>query len=199
LIYVFEEGTAHANINKVLDRRNPEHRWLVIADDDVEFLTDRWLDKMIEVMERHKDVGMLVPGEVKSEEDRDKYLETLDRRTDQGTLKITSWNAGYVMLFDMDRLDPIRADEDIPGPSGMSDVDLSFQVRSQGYKCALTVDVGVYHPWKPTDIEWRKKWDIVLEHELPELSDEQGRYMRQKWGDFLGVNGNHRVLETRKS
>lgn len=197
LIYVFEEGTAHENINKVLDRRTG-CRWLVIMDDDVEFLTERWLDRMIQVMERHSDVGMLVPVEVKRDQEREKFLEEIRGHEETG-LTVMSWNAGYVMLFDMDRLDGIRADEGIPGPSGMSDVDLSLQVRSQGYKCAVTPEVTVYHPFKPVNPSWRKRWDVVQEHELLRLSREQIAYMTEKWGPFFVSNRQYRPLGTRKS
>jgi glycosyltransferase involved in cell wall biosynthesis len=197
LIYVYAPGTAHENINKVLDRVTS--RYVIIMDDDLTFLTDNWLEKMLAVMQEHDDIGMLIPHEVKDEDHRGKVLEGhLDRspHTDH-RITLHSWNPGYVMLFDMERLDGLRADEEIPGPSGMSDLDLSLQVRSQGFHCARFWDVVVYHPWKPMDREWRDRWDIVQEENLHALSQEQCQYMERKWGDFFTSNKSLGILGSR--
>jgi len=199
LIYVFEPGTAHANINKVLDR--VRSRYVVIMDDDLVFLTDGWLQKMLDVMQEHEDIGMLVPFEVKDEKDKDAYLADPSTNPNCAAhlerISMRPWCPGYVMMFDLDRLDDLRADESIPGPSGMSDLDLSLQVRSQGFKCACLHDVLVYHPWKPLDRAWRRRWAIVQEEDLNELHQAQCRYMHKKWGSFFLQNRNLQIMEVR--
>src|SRR4051812_18535128 len=72
LLYVFEKGTAHQNINRVLDRSTS--RYLAICDDDVEFLDEFWLYKLMHILQDHESVGMVVPVEIKSEDQRDDYV-----------------------------------------------------------------------------------------------------------------------------
>lgn len=185
LEYIYEKGTAHANINKVLDRC--QTRYCVICDDDVIFLDDNWLSTLLKTIEANEQIGMLVPVEIKTPELRDDYLKNgwggQVVKPDFDMYQM-SWLPGYVMVFDLERVPELRADENIPGPSGMSDLDLSLQVRSAGYKCIWTTRTVVYHPIKPLDVDWRQKWDIVQEHELPALHQQQVAYMRTKWGPF---------------
>lgn len=186
LIYRYGPGTAHENINHCLDRCTS--RYVAICDDDVEFLDEGWLTTLLQVIQSKDNIGMVVPIEIKNEVQRNSYLEQgwneVVPKPGYDTLEL-SWLPGFVMLFDLERVPEIRADEKIPGPSGMSDLDLSLQVRSAGFKCMLTSRTAVYHPEKSLDIDWRKKWDIVPEHELPELYRSQIQYMTEKWGGFF--------------
>lgn len=186
LEYIFEPGTAHANINKVLDRCTT--RYVAICDDDVTWLDEYWLDTLLDVLKEHDQVAMVVPTEIKYEDQKDSYLKNgwnPDCAQPDYDLLECSWLPGYVMLFDRDRVPELRADEQIPGPSGMSDLDLSLQVRGNGFKCILTSRTVVYHPTKPLDHDWRQRWDIVQEEDLPALHHQQVTYMRKKWGSFF--------------
>jgi hypothetical protein len=186
LIYRYGPGTAHENINEVIDRSTS--RYLCICDDDVEFLDPHWLTTLINVLKEFEEAGMVVPVELKTEETRNIYVKNgwceEVPKPDFDVMGQT-WLPGYVMLFDRERVPELRSDEDIPGPSGMSDLDLSLQVRSIGMKCALTSRTVVYHPTKPLDKDWRERWSIVQEDDLPELNRQQIMYMADKWGVFF--------------
>ncbi len=183
--YVYESGTAHQNINKVIDRCKT--RYLCLLDDDVIFLDEHWLDHLLARMDERHEIGELVPIEVKTEQIRDEYLSNGWLNLSPRTVEFVeqSWLPGYCALFDMDKTPSLRADEKIPGPSGMSDVDLSLQVRKAGYKCILTNATVVFHRIKPLDMDWRDKWQIIQEYELPALCYEQMTYMTSKWGEFF--------------
>ncbi len=186
LQYIYEEGTAHANINKVIDNCNT--RYCCICDDDVEFLDDNWLDTLLNTLKSNNEVGAIVPIEIKTEEQRQSYKANgwnPEVIRPQPLLRECGWLPGYVFLFDRKRTPELRADEGIPGPSGMSDLDLSLQVRAAGYKCVLTAETVVFHRIKPLDPEWREKYDIVQEFELSSLNAQQVAYMRKKWGSFF--------------
>lgn len=186
LIYRYGPGTAHANINHCLDRCTS--RYVVICDDDVEFLDESWLTTLINVLKENEEVGQVVPVEIKSQATRDAYVQNGwcdECKKPEYDLLSCSWLPGYVMAFDMTRTPDIRADEKIPGPSGMSDLDLSLQVREAGYKCLFTTRTVVFHGVKPLDVDWRMRWDIVQETELPALHQQQVAYMDSKWGPFF--------------
>lgn len=186
LIYRYGPGTAHQNINKVLDRCTS--RYVAICDDDVEWLDEGWLTTLLDVLKSKDNIGMVVPVEIKHQNQRDSYIENgwCEEVPKPGyDIQELPWLPGYVMLFDRERVPDIRADENIPGPSGMSDLDLSLQVRSAGFKCALTTRTVMFHGLKPLDVDWRTKWEIVQEHDLSALHREQMIYMTGKWGSFF--------------
>lgn len=197
LIYVFEDATAHENINKVLARGTS--RWLVLMDNDVEIVTDLWLEKLLEIITRYDDLALVNPLEIKDQSDLEQYLAS-DASKDIGRreLLITTWNPAYTMMIDRSKLDGLQADEKIPGRLGMTDVDLCLQIQAQGFKVAKTPEVIVFHPWKPHDPKSRIDMDSPTEDELPELHKQQVSYMRKKWGDFFTRNLPPRILEIRQ-
>ena len=186
LLYHHGPGTAHANMNKVIDRSRS--RYLVIMDDDVVPMVNGWLDHLLEVLRRNPDVGLVTPTEVKSLSQ--KHLCTKFKPYEAYE---SSWNPGYVMCLDRERVPNIRADENIPGPSGMSDLDISLQVRAAGFVPAMTRSLVVYHPDKPMSSHWRKQYQIVPSEELQSLHEQQMAYMRAKWSD--GLFENNRFLK----
>ena len=179
LILVNESGTAHENINRVIDRSTADR--LVIMDDDAQILAPdpNWLDIMMKTMDDDPRIGMLVPLEIKTEETLRPYLKDKKMLMDFAPREnlYYSWLPGYLMMFDRSRTPDIRADEGIPTPWGMSDLDLALQVRWLGFDCVCCTRFCVYHPWKYNDdgsIVEKKEWDEI-----------QHNFMRDKWGEFF--------------
>lgn len=178
LVYVYERGTAHQNINRVLDRSTA--RYLAICDDDVVFLDERWLDTLIDELRRVKDAGLITPMETKDSAVCKRY-QVVSSSGPKVTYS-TSWNAGYVMVLDRERVPNIRADEMIPGRWGMSDLDICLQVRKT-HRVLLTNRTIIYHGKKPDNL-------VPSSDELIRLHEEQKEYMVKKWGSvFTDVLG----------
>ena len=195
LLYRIGPGTAHANINHII--RRATSKYLAICDDDVEFLDSEWLTTLISVLKENPRAGMVVPVELKEKAQRDAYVEHgwCEAIPKPGyDIAELSWLPGFVMVFDRERTPNIMADENIPGVSQMSDLDLSLQVRSEGYQCLLTSRTAVYHPHKPSDYTWRKQWQIVSANDLGPLHEQQSNYMLQKWGSFYQESHGQRVI-----
>jgi GT2 family glycosyltransferase len=198
MVYVFESGTVAENMNRVLDRRTGK-RWLVIMDDDILFLTPCWLDHMLFLMEKHQDIGLLVASELKTPEvllEREKNPKAFAFRP---RVNIINWCPGYLLLLDTERLDmdDLRVDEDIPGKSQMSDVDLSLQIQTQGFKCAMATHIFVDHPFNPDS----KADTTGTKPNSPErrvIYEQQLEYMDKKWGRFFWDRYNYKVREVRE-
>jgi hypothetical protein len=183
---------------------------MIIMDDDVEILTDGWLRILTETLRKHDRLAELTPLEVKTKTDREEFLEVGSdvfwRRRCEGNslprVMETQWNAGYIMAIDREKV-TVYADEQIPGTVGMADVDISLQVRDAGFDTAMTSECTVYHPWKhpdgikcdgsPREREYRKKYQIYQEEELPELFQQQFDYMKQKWGRIYLDSKDHKI------
>ena len=171
-------GTAHENINRCFDAATSNR--VVILDDDMQILDPDpdWLSSVMRILDENQNVGQVTPLEIKEDQSRRLYLADKD-----AVLGIKAppnfyapWLPGYMMVFDMERTPDIRADEGIPFPTGMSDLDLSLQVRYAGYDCMACTSFAVWHPWK-TDEETTLRC-------TKERDDAQFQFMLKKWGRF---------------
>jgi hypothetical protein len=189
VICVFEEDTtAFQAVNLALARS--KSRFAVIMDDDAIPMTVGWLGILVEVLRKHDDIAIVAPVEVKSPEDRQKYLEdpNLIFPADLPSIVWRNWTAGYVLAIDREKVPDIHADEELAGRYGMSDTDMCLQATHAGYKVCITTKVCVYHPWKHLDREWREKYGMEqAEDELP-MHRLHVAHMEKKWGQFYRDN-----------
>jgi GT2 family glycosyltransferase len=209
IIYVYDDSvTASGALNLAIARSTS--RFMIIMDDDVEILTDGWLRVLTEILRTHDRLGEVTPLEIKTKVDRADFFELGHERYwytyfpggNPPRIMETNWNAGYIMAIDREKV-TVYADEQIPGTVGMADVDISLQVRDAGFDTAMTSEFTVYHPWKhpdgikcdgsPREREYREKYQIYQEEELPELFQQQCDYMRQKWGRIYFDNKDHKI------
>jgi glycosyltransferase involved in cell wall biosynthesis len=179
----YDDSTAFKACNDVIKRSKA--RYICICDDDVEFIEDNWLLTLINFLQEHKDFGCIVPYELKSTED----IETLKRvGREQFFATIfqyatCNWVAGYVSLFDRDRVPNIYCDERLPGRYGMSDVDLALQVRDAGFLVGVTTDTTVAHLYKKGDAAILEPLGVHM-NDNNEMHKKHVDYMTQKWGKF---------------
>jgi len=197
LVQYDEDSTSFEAINRCLKRS--KSRYVCICDDDLEFIDENWLPKLIEVMQQHEDIGMLVPIEFKKPEEVEAWrsLGSEELQSRHHWVTSVSWAAGYVMLFDRERTPWIHMDENIPGRVQMSDLDMSLQVRDAGYNVAITAATVVHHipkPQTPEYIEQYGDWGV----EQTKFYDEQCAYMEHKWGNFWHESRVQQVLEIYK-
>lgn len=186
--------TAMQCVNLAIKRSTS--RWMCILDDDCIILQDHWLDLLIEILEKHDDVALISCVEIKDAESLKKFQENPENfwPSDLVTTVELNWAAGYLHLFDREKVPDLLADEQIPGSYGMSDTDFCFQIKRFGYKLARTTKTVVYHPWKITDPEWRDKYSMVREEDELTQYNLQDAYMTEKWGvDYL-VNRAQKTL-----
>jgi hypothetical protein len=174
LIVVCEPGSAHTNINRCLDRSRS--RRVVIMDDDccITAAQPNWLSMLDNVFQECQWVGMIVPQEIKDEKTlRDYEQDPSSVLPGSPDIEQCAWLPGYLMAFDRFRIPDLRADEEIPFATGMSDLDLSLQVRFAGYSAVKLRTLAVYHPWKHDPTKQAQN-----AREFP----EQVKYMTRKWG-----------------
>ena len=192
LIYVFDSTkNAHEAFNVALRQANS--RFVVAMDDDLLLLEDGWLEKLVGCLERHDDVAMICPNELKTTEDVTLFQNGLLNPKQPKLIELT-WNAGYIMAFDMEKVPDICADENIPGRVRMTDVDLCFQVRRMGYKVCRSYHTSVFHPWKPDDSNWRVENAVETVEELKDIYAAQKDYMKQKWDNMFETDFRQRIL-----
>ncbi len=167
LVLIRERGTVHENINRVLDRART--RYLVILDDDAIPLRAGWLRGLVSALKLHPDVGIVGVPQMRNLRSIRSWCSGW-LIVDEQAGCLVSWVPGYVMAIDRTRASWLRADEQIPSPVGMSDVDLCLQAQSRGLRCLIDPRWPVYHPVKPMPARGR----AILE--------EQYKYMLRKWG-----------------
>lgn len=188
LIYVFEEGTIAENLHRAIARS--KSRWCCFMDDDVEVLTDNWLRMLMQRMEQYPDIGVMTIGEIHEQEIADGYLS--NSLNWLSGVDIRTWCQGCVHLYDKDRLDegkiplpPI----DSPPPTGMCDVDMSWQVRGQGLKCGRCREVVVWHHPKQRDNpEYVEKYQEIRPETIEWRWKELRLYMANRWGHHYFQN-----------
>lgn len=201
LIYVYEPGTAHENMNKIFQRG--ESRYLAVCDDDVVFLDDYWLRTCIQELQRRPDIGLISPAqfqgkfEPKTQNIEDielikAYRENRDMviPCENPTLLSMSWVGGCVMVIDRARVPHVCPDVNIPGTSQMSDLDLCLQVRSLGFKVCTTTKCAMFHPFA-SDFKMQDP-EVVLR---PTYAQNQCEFMHHKWGSFFSDNAGMVRLE----
>jgi len=178
------EATAFKACNDAIKRSTS--RYVCICDDDVEFLEVNWLLELVSLLKRFDNLACVVPYEIKNETDlarfhevgRKNYLGHSDR------LIFLTWVAGYVSLFDREKVPHIYCDEGLPGKYGMSDMDLCLQVRDAGYDVGLTTSTIVAHLLKPLDPAFRDKYGIAQEGDTT-MHEQHVNYMASKWGQMF--------------
>jgi len=169
LIQITEKGSAHVNLNRVLEAA--QARYLVILDEDSALTQDDWADSFLET------VGRPEVGLVGAFQKRSYYQEPPDQN-----LHIVPWTPGYFMGFDREKIPHCRFDESIPGLNGMTDVDFCLQVRQfDPLQIVQDYRIGIYHPQRDED-------EIRAVEERPTVKQQaawyhdQMEYMRHKWG-----------------
>jgi hypothetical protein len=179
MILVQEPGTVHENINRVLRRAYEKNvRYLCLMDDDAIPLNEGFLDTLMDVMNATPDCGVIQAMEIQQAELRNKYIakqrhKQLPSNLAQHTMLRIPWLQGFLAFFDLWKTPGLWADEAIPHPVGMSDLDLSLQVRKAGFQTYVCGCVAVYHPEKP------------MRPHAKEHNEDQCKYMFQKWGQFF--------------
>ncbi len=179
----YDDSTAFKACNDVIKRSTS--RYICICDDDVEFIEDNWLLTLIKFLKEHEEFGCIVPYELKTREDietlkrvgREQFFATVFRYA------TCNWVAGYVSLFDRERVPHIYCDEGLPGRYGMSDVDLSLQVRDAGFLVGVTTDATVAHLYKKGDPTILQSFGVHMNYDI-EMHNKHVEYMTQKWGKF---------------
>jgi len=179
LIVVCREGTCHQNMNRALARSRS--RYTVFLDDDVEILTDGWLEHLLADLAAEETLGVVGCLEVKDPFAKALYREQPERFTRDCVERVT-WIPAYVMCFDRGRFPCLRFDERIPGAKGMTDVDACLQLRRHGLGVALDRRVVVYHPHKTP--EMRHSDGVPTEEEERAWFEKQREYMAEKWGEM---------------
>lgn len=168
LIQITDPGSAHVNINRVLEAASA--RYLILMDEDASLTQDDWLEAFLDTIKRD-DVGM-----VGCFAKRTTYQQPPDLKT-----HVVPWTPGYFMGFDRKRTPDIRADEAIPGANGMTDVDICMQLRQMDLLTVQDNRIQVYHPQRDED-EIRKIEERPTMKQQALWYHEQINYMRQKWG-----------------
>lgn len=192
-----EDTTAYQCLNRAIDRSTS--RWMCVIDDDAIPLQDYWLRDMIDVLERHDDVGMIGASEVKSEADLEDLMNNpLHFGKESDLVVAVRWVPGYFTIFDREKVPHVRCDEGFAGRYGMSDLDLCLQVREAGLDVAYSFKTTMYHPWKNPNSAFRDKYQMEQpEAELP-LHEKHREYMFKKWGQFYlesSTPGALRIIE----
>lgn len=167
-IQVCEPGSAHVNLNRVLERSSARH--LVILDEDASLTNEDWLDNFLLTIEKDR-VGL-----VGAYQKRTAYQQPPDQK-----IHVVPWTPGYFMGIDREKLPELRFDEAIPGANGMTDVDFCLQIRQLQLEIVQDYRIQVLHPQRDED-------DIRAVEQRPTCKQQaiwyhdQMEYMRHKWG-----------------
>lgn len=173
-------GGCHENMNRAYQTGTA--RYVVLLDEDIQFLTKTWLAYLISVIEEDHQVGVVGCSEVKDGPNRDAYYAMTDGEYQASRLELHPWLPAFVMLFDRERTPWLEFDEEIPGRKGMTDVDACLQIRAHGLTCVRDLGVTVYHPHKG-DEQQRIADETTTKAEEMACFRDQVAYMEKKWGD----------------
>lgn len=174
LTVICEPGTVHENMLRAF--KQARSRYFVLLDDDCIVLDDGWLDRLIEDLQDCPTLGAVTLPEMKNLRSVRAYRKCREDLLPTSLPQVftVKWIPGYLMAFDLERVPGIDPDVKIPHPKGMSDVDVSLQVRAAGFHVGVSTRSAVYHPYKGGVTE-----------QMREESKEQMDYMFQKWGTFF--------------
>jgi hypothetical protein len=178
LTIIREPGTAAQNSNRALDIATA--RYLFLCDEDVLFFQEGWLEAMLG-MTKLPDFGLGSCREVPNRE----RAAAEPQRAELGPVHKMNGMAGYVFLFDMQRMAGLRLDEGIPGGKGMSDTDICLQARLlRGLGVYRNEGACIVHQAKPLEAGPRLAagFTSTIEQEVREWWPEQCRYMDRKYG-----------------
>ena len=177
ILVVCEPGSCHENMNRALARTRS--RYVVLLDEDVEVLTDGWLDILLGDLRSDETLGVVGAAEVKDMFGRAMYQNGSNRSIDGPQAR--TWIPAYVMAFDRQRCPTLVFDERIPGLKGMTDVDACLQIRRHGLTVATDPRVMVYHPHKTP----AQRGHDGCPTQADELAwyEKQRAYMADKWGE----------------
>lgn len=179
LTIIREPGTAAQNSNRALEAC--QSRYLFLCDEDVLICQRGWVEAMLE-MTRLPDFGVGSCLEVPT---RAEAAKLPPEASVTGPFAKMNGVAGYVFLFDMQRMAGLRYDEAIPGGKGMSDTDICLQARLyRGLGVYRNEGAWVVHQAKPFDAKPRLEagFSSTIEQEVSEWWPAQCRYMDRRWG-----------------
>lgn len=173
-----EPGTCHVNMQRALEAARA--RYLLLLDEDVEFLQKGWLHRLLTAVAA-PDAGLVGCSEVKDEAGREKILRELPEAAEGPVVKPHMVPA-YVMMIDTQRCKGLKFDVDMPGLKGMSDTDFCYQVHSRGLRVYRHEGVYVFHPHKSqVDRERAAAGYTTLVQERAWFHEQVAR-MDARWG-----------------
>jgi len=189
LSQMLEPGNCHENMKKVVERRQPDTRFLLFMDWDARPTVSGWLTTMRNYFESEPLLGSLSAWEPNLA----KYGIA---RPPPGKLFYVRFAACYMQMYDLSRV-PIMPDTSIPGGYAMTDLDLCCQVWSNGYRVAMQGDCPAYHMEKVDMSREEAESQGFVQH-LPEEFRAQVKWFEKKWGiryaDAFEAVGQNRFL-----
>jgi hypothetical protein len=178
---MIDPGNCHENMQKALDMS--VSRYICLLDEDIIFLQEGWLERMLSVIKSDESLGILGCEETYDKVFADAIMRGEMDAQRENRVVVDTWIPAYMMLIDRERLPDLSIPQDIPGIKGMTDVDLCYQAKAAGKVVAVDHAVLVYH-------EEKGKWDAetMLAHDQPTHEEQRAVYPTQvewlvgRWG-----------------
>lgn len=129
-------------------------KYIIIYSNDVRIKTPDWIEKMVNYMETHPEVGALTPKSIKSGGENYfvgtrktsvgvKHID-YGKRRDRKTQETDSVN-GVCLIISKELFDRVGGFDERYVGLGLEDVDFSYRIRELGYKLIYLSDVVLIH------------------------------------------------------
>lgn len=131
---------------------DPRNKYVCFLDNDVK-VTSGWLEKMVRVMEKHPDIGLLAPlsqsgsgaQAAKQLAPKDGQGETDEAKGETGAPVYTDFVERFCMLVRAELFQKIGFFDESFGPYGSESNDFCMRVARSGLRVAVASNVFVWH------------------------------------------------------
>ncbi|RKY29415.1 MAG: hypothetical protein DRP74_08865 [Candidatus Omnitrophota bacterium] len=163
--------------NKGLSQAKAEYICLMNNDTVV---TEGWLEEMINIAEKEKDIGLINPSwEKPNRASLDNYARNIKKF--RGQYIETDWARGFCILIKREVIDKIGYFDEVYSPGYFDDHDFSVRAIKKGFRCLRSRASFVWHY---RNITFQEK---LKNEAFNRVFERNRKIFYQKWGRPLRI------------